>query len=376
MNRKLIYIAVLCTFFACNEKYDFNVENEKEGIVVEASISDLSFMESLQFPSEGRYFKVRLTKTTKVDNVRDEKIIGAQVSLIDENGERYTYTEAKEEPGFYYLRDEFFEARPNLGYKLEISLATGQRFSSSWEHLPEVKSEMGDIHFDEIRKDIYKWEAGERVIKNVRAINVKTKVAGSGLEQKRFFRWTFEPIWVYVSALAARDSPVRYCWVTSPFVLNEIVLNEDKGKGEYDQELFDLETTGNELIYHYYSAIIHQESISEGYYEFWLDFEEQKNKGGLYDKPPYGLPTNYIAENSDWTVNGYFAVVSESAVRWEFTKDQLSYPVENNLKEICEEITDGSDQCVICTVYNIGTPKAQPPLWWTRETVEPFNVKY
>lgn len=363
----LLSFSVLLIFFSCSQKYDFNVENDKDGLVVEASISDKSFMESLTFPSDGRYFQVKLTKTTRVDNVRDEKIKGAKVLLVTNDGRSWQYEENKLEPGSYYLKDDFFEVELGKSYKLKIGLEKGQHFESYWEKMPVYENNAGLVDFSEVKKDVHKWIAGERVIKSLNGINVRTQVPKSTENGQRFFKWSFDPMWVYRAELTDFDSPVRYCWIRATYFLQQIALQKDKGNQSYDKALFFLETSGNEFVYHYFSALIHQEMISEGYYQFWVDFEAQKDKGGLYDQPPFGLPTNIKALDNDWTVNGYFGVVSESAFRWEFTKDMLSYNVENNLKEICEEITDSADQCVNCLLYNQGTPTNIPPTWWTRK---------
>lgn len=365
------FLVLFLIFISCNEKYDFNVDNDKEGIVIEASISDKSYMESLQFPSEGRYFKVSLAKTTKVDNVRDEKISGASVKLLDDQNHVYIYREDSSNPGMYYLKDDFFKALSGVSYRLEVQLDARRKFSSAWEKMPEADNEMGKVGFDEIDKDVYQWENDKRVIKNIKAVRVRADVKSSN--EIQYLKWSFDPLWVYVASLAAQDSPRKYCWITTPYYLRDFVLNKSNGRQAFPQHLFDLQTRGNERVYHYFSALIHQESVTEGYYQFWLDFQEQKNKGGLFDKPPYGLPTNYFAERTNWTVNGYFGVVSESVSRWEFTKDQLSYPVENNLQEICAQISDGTDQCANCLQYNLGLPTNRPPSWWTRRTIEPFD---
>ena len=363
---KLMALCVTVLLFACSDKYDFNVDADTLGIVIESSISDVSFSESIQFPSNGRYFSVRLTQTTKVDNVRDKKVEGASVILSDSEGNNWQYEEDRKDLGMYYLRKDDFKAKKDLSYQLVVDLEDGPKFQSNWEKVPIIANTQGEIGFDEVNKDIFKWEANERVIRNREGVNVKIEVNG-GQSVPRFFRWSFDPLWLYKSELTDFDSPVRYCWVTSKYDFEDFVLQKDYGKDAYTKELFFLETSENEFIYQYFSALVHQELMSEGYFNFWVDFKAQKEKGGLYDQPPFGLPTNFTSVNSDWTVNGYFGLVSEKTKRWEFTVNLLSYNVPNNLYDVCVEISDGSDQCANCLLYNIGTPTNVPPWWWTRE---------
>jgi hypothetical protein len=346
MNRVLI-TCLAFVFFACREKYDFNVESGSKSLFFESSISDISYEQSAEFPSAGRYFKVRLTQTTRADNVQDKKIFGTKVILNDSERNSFQYEEDRKGIGWYYLKSEDFRAKKSVSYQLIIDLKKGPHFESKWEKMPEVENTQGEISFYEVNENMFKWEVGERIIKNKEGINVNIGVK-RGSNEPRFLKWNFDPLWLYKAELTSIDSPVRYCWVTSRYDFKDFVLQKDNGKDAYSKQLFFLETKGNEFVYQYFSALIHQELITEGYYNFWKDFEAQKDKGGLYDQPPFGLPTNLNTTDSDWTVNGCFGVVAEKTTQWEFTVDQLSYNVINNLYDINVEISDGSDQCANC----------------------------
>ena len=85
---KYIYILLLfISFTSCVERYEFVVINNTEGIVIESFISNKSFNNTLEYPSDGRYFSVKISKTSDVKNVKVEKLSGAKVSLIDELGD-------------------------------------------------------------------------------------------------------------------------------------------------------------------------------------------------------------------------------------------------------------------------------------------------
>ncbi len=356
---------------SCIEKYDFNVINQVEGLVVEASISDLSFAESLSWPSDGRYFKVKLSKTNDVDNQRDERVSQAEVKLRSKSGAEYMYTEDPLLPGEYFLRDEFFRAERDEEYQLEITLPDGQLFTSNWESLPSKSHPLGSVDYIETSPNKYVYEAGERVVKSIRGIDVRMRVTDFSDSEKRFFRWTFDPFWTYAAALVADPaSPAKQCYVTSDYYLDDFVLAELK-RGDYSQKLFFLETGSNWRLYKHFSTIIHQEELSESYYQFWKDLEAQKDKGGLYDQPPFGLITNFTNTNGNWTVNGYFGIVSESASRWTFDPDDLSYTIEDNLLQWCQEnaVFDPRlppDQCFDCRSHTLGVAVNTPPLWWNK----------
>ncbi len=63
--------------FGCVEPYSFVIHNETKTLVVEGYISDKSFNETLLYPSDGRYFTVRLSYSGDVTNGRPVMIPGA-----------------------------------------------------------------------------------------------------------------------------------------------------------------------------------------------------------------------------------------------------------------------------------------------------------
>ncbi|WP_157687290.1 DUF4249 family protein [Jiulongibacter sediminis] len=362
------YIAFTLLLTGCQSKYDFNVINMKRGLVIESFISNQSYNETLAIPSEGRYFTVKLGETSNVNNVADKKVTGASVYLKDETGQTFTYTENHEAPGQYQLLEPDFKAKPQMKYQLNVDLKEGQHFESSWESVPEAQNKLGDFSIKEVSPLQYVYESGDRVIKNVEGITLNLGVPEHAGQQPVYYKWNFEPLWIYRAELAETVRSTRVmCWVRSAFYQHHTVLRSDAGGG-YDQELFFLQTQGNDRLYRYFSSIVNQDIISEGYYNFWKELKEQDERGGLFDQPPFGLNTNFTTTNSDWTVNGYFAVVSRKSTRWTFDPDVLSYAIKNNLKELCllldNEPGGKSGQCYYCDMYNMGEATTQSPLWW------------
>jgi hypothetical protein len=368
--KKILFILIASSLFSCLEKYDFNVLNTSKGLVVEASISDISFSESKSFPSDGRYFNVRLTTTSDVDNKRDSKINDAAVRLMSEDGEVFNYTHALKEDGMYYLINESFKAARNKKYQLKINLLGGQEFESAWEMMPTGENTIGEINYNETRIEKYVFEAGEKVIRPITGINVNLKLPENEFARNQYIKWSFDPLWTYSAALLPVESPIKNCWVRSNLYLKQYELAKFR-KGGFDQELFFIETKGNWRLYDYFSALIHQEKMTPEFYQFWKDLQAQGDQGGLYDQPPFGLITNFKSLNSDWTVNGYFGVIDENTVRWEFDPSQLTYLIENDLNQFCLEnaVRDPRlppDQCFDCRSHTLGESVNVKPLWWSR----------
>jgi hypothetical protein len=366
---KKSFILILLTLSGCIEKYDFNVIQGTGGLVIESFITNVSYEESLRIPSDGNYFKVMLSQTSDVDNIRDVKVSGAKVYLLDNTKNKFEYTESTAVKGEYLLLNKTFKAENDKTYQLNVDLKEGQHFESTWEALPAAINAMGDFNVEEVKTQEYVYEAGEPVIKNLDGMKLKMNVPTFSSEENVHFRWSFEPIWMYTSSLAYVVNSQRIvCWVRTNLYQKEYVLQNPK-KGGFNQELFYLQTKGNERMFQYFSTLINQDIVSEGYYTFWKDLNAQKDKGGLYDQPPFGLTSNFSSTNSEWSVNGYFGVVNRNTKRWTFDPKSLSYVIENTLEENCLKLNNEpgrkEGQCYYCDEYNQGTSTTIPPSWWS-----------
>jgi hypothetical protein len=361
-------ILFLLSLTACIEKYDFNVIQNTGGLVIESFISNVSYTESLATPSDGHRFTVTLSKTSDVDNVRDVKVGGAHVFLLDNAGNRWDYTGTGQVLGNYILLNDTFKAEKDKKYQLNVDLKEGQHFESNWEGMPSVENKMGDFSIREMQKEEYVWESEEQVVRTLDGLKVDLKIPLKMGSETYHYQFSFEPIWMYTSSLAyVVNSQNIVCWVRSNLFLKDYVLLND-AKGGFDKELFYLRTKGNELMYQYFSTLVHQDVITDGYASFWKDLDAQKEKGGLYDQAPFGLTTNFRSTNSDWTVNGYFGVVNRISKRWTFNPQSLTYVIENNLEELClllnNEPGRKEGQCYYCNEYNLGVSTTAQPNWW------------
>ncbi len=363
---KKVFLIALLGFSSCVEKFDFNVSQEDKGIVIQSFISNQSQFESVSIPHEGDFFTVLLSETSDVDNIRDVKLTGASVFLMNREGTRWDYVESGN--GEYALERPFFKAQNGVEYQLNVVLKEGDTFKSDWEMMPQVANEIGDFSIKEVSPERYVSEADEFVIREIDGLNLYVDVPKKSGETNYHYQWSFEPIWQYSSSLAERINSTKVvCWVTSSFYQKQFLLQQDS-KGDFKKELFYIQTKGNERLYQYFSTIVYQDVVSPGYYSFWNDLQAQGDKGGLYDQPPFGLPTNFTAINSNRTVNGYFGVVNRATKRWTFEPYELSYAIENNLFDLCllldNEPGPKEGQCYYCDEYNQGQATTRPPSWW------------
>ncbi len=368
MIRKVpVIVLTFLIALGCVELYDFNVENGKSSLVIEGEISDVSYRDYLKFLADGRHFMVKLSRTSDVDNVRDEKIRDAEVFLLDNRDHRWDYTSSEMNPGFYYLFDDDFRAEPGVSYQLKVILSGEESYQSDWEQMPEVESgPLGDIDFEEVVTQKYVFRNNERVLGDVRGVNVRVDLPEVISSDPVYYRWTFSATWVFRATLVSITEDDYRCWITNPSYLSNYVLLKDN-TGGYKNKLFIIDVDHNDRIFDRISILISQYTMPEGYFNYWEEIQEQDDRTGLFDPPPFNLQSNLHADNSEQDVFGYFGVVHEQGTRWDFSRLDLSYPVKNTWREYCTNpniILGPYSECLSCFNYALGIPTNVKPYWW------------
>lgn len=366
MKKILIYCSVFLAFNSCIEPYEFVVEDESPGFVIDGYITNTSYLQSLSYPSDGELMQVKISYTSDVDNVENSEISGAKVWLQDKAGNQWNYS-SEGNTGNYYLSDPDFKALQGVDYQIVVVLPQGDTIKSTWERLPHnIDLPMGDIRFEEITKNVYQFIQGERTIVNQKGVDVMIELPENDSDQPVHYHWEFQPTWIYIAPLASSTSIYRKCWASNQVFLSDYQLHQDLNGG-YKNRLFYLPTEYNERIFHKLSVLVVQQILSEDYYNYWSEIKAQADRGGLFAEPPYNLKTNLSSSNPDVRVNGYFAVVAEQAKRWYFDTSMLSYNVPNTQLESCQEMPFPSLKCNNCEAYQGGEATNVKPSWWSDE---------
>lgn len=373
MAGRLLLFSLLFLFLtlACVEPYEFDVENEQPNLVVEGYISDISYEESKEFPSDGRYFTIFLHYAGDVGNRRDLSATNATVYLESDSGEKWTYMEKEAEPGKYVLFLNGFEAEEGKAYKLHIELPNEERYESDWQSLPtSTLATIGNVGFEEVEKQLYKVQAGKQVVETIKGINVFVDLPENNTGSTTFYRWKFTPTWIYIAPLVSPNGPNYKCWVTSRYYLADYALQKDR-RGGYRKNLFFIETIRNDRLFERFSLLITQQAMSEDFFYFWKEMKEKAEGNSLFDTPPYNLQTNIHAKSGKGKVSGYFGVVEERAIRWYFSIEDLSYWVDNPLKADCLVVYKPGDPpsppCLSCEEYIFGEASTVMPGWWKED---------
>lgn len=364
-NFRLFFI--LLVILGCVEPYEFVVDADLQSLVVEAFISDKSYADTKSYPSDGRYFSVTLSYTGDVINTRPTMISGASVSLISDLGEHWSYTESAENAGVYYLFNDAFKAIKGVKYKLKVLPPNDTEYESDWAEMPHVETpSMGEIDFAETEIQRYEIESNEAVLNTVKGVTTNITLPSNNSGEKIFYRWEFTPLWIYIAPLVSVTNPGYRCWATDRNYISDYVLQSDN-VGGFKKDLFFLETIRNERLFVDMSVLVQQYAVSEDYYSFWNEMQQQVQVGALFDVPPYNLRSNIQRTDGSKVASGYFGVVQEQAKRWYFNLKDLSYNVQNTLKADCLIVYGPggpAEECLDCRFYSFGTTTTTKPLWW------------
>ena len=365
MLKKINSFFLFLVIAGCIEPYEFVIRDPSPSLVVEAYLSDKSFNETIAYPSDGRYFMVKLTETGDVTNTRPLVVTGAVVELLTSDGETRAYSETQ--PGIYHLIYDDFKAQHGIQYRLRISTPDEHSYESSWEGLPALQiPPMGEVGFRETEDDVYIMEAGKWVVREKQIVLANVGIPENKSSERIFYRWTFSPTWIYVAPLISQSDPVYRCWATDPIYFPSYELQVDR-VGGYKKDLFSFPTIRNERIFERFSVLVIQHALTEDHYNFWKELKDQNEGSALLDTPPYNLKTNFSSSTGAKKVSGYFGVTAEQAKRWYFERSDLSYPVENTLRADCLVVYGPgppAEECTDCRFYTFGKATTMRPPWW------------
>ena len=368
MNSRLLIFSIFF-LFSCVEYYEFEIENAASSLVVEGFISDQSYNATKLYPSDGRRFSIKLRETSRVANIHDKAITDAIVSLVDSEGGVVSYVESPNFPGTYFLNNDNFSAKEGYQYKLVITITDDEVYETNWQETPSVKvAEMGEVCFEEVEKKVYRWRIDEYVLELEKGVDISIDLPLNFSDEPIYYRWKYNPTWVYIAPLASVAQPDYKCWATNELYLSSYTLKMDE-VGGYLNDLVYMSLYRNERVFEEFSLLVTQQVISEDEFYFWNEMKVQTQRGGLFDAPPYNLKSNlHHTTDSTKKVSGHFGVIKETAVRWNFNIDDLSYKTDNYLRGDCLVIygraPDPAPECNSCLLYSNGVATNIKPDWW------------
>ena len=365
---KIFILWVIILLSSCVETYDFEVEDVSPTLVIESYLSNISYNESLSWPSSGRFFSVKLSLTSNVASVHNSLIDNALITLRDDLGNTWAYYRYK--PGLYILPELDFKAEQGRSYQLRVVLSDESIYESEWQEIPTFSSlDVGEISFIEDEEITYVWEANDKVVGSLNGVRVYVQVPDNAQNDKRYYRWEYEPMWQYTAPEASSSEEGYRCWVRSDTYLSDYSLLLDQNGG-YKKEMFFIPIEGNNRVYELFTVLISQQQLSKDHFYFWELMKEQSSPNGIFDGPPTNLPANFTCLNNDKKVIGYFGIVNESVKRWYFDINDLSYDVFNDNLYQCQidyGPPAGPTECEVCLLNSKGDATNIRPWWWPNE---------
>ena len=352
------YVLLLIIIQACIEPYDFAIPSQDDDLVVEAMITDASYDETISYPSDGRYFKVKLSRVSGVKNILNQPVSGASVKIITSQQDSLFLEERSD--GQYFILDQCFKAIEGVQYRLKILLQDNAVFESTWEQLPNVDNVMGDISFEETEEKMIRDVNGENYIIDVPGINFQVDLKENNQEKPIYYLWEYDPTWIFRAPLPQAWN--RTCYVTNQNYISQNTIKKDQ-VGGYKQTLFFKSMEDNERFIYRFSLLVNQYVISEQYFDYLREMKELSSSK-FSDAPPYNLHTN-ISSSSGSNVHGYFSVAREQAKRIYLEGSDLEYFIEDEYKKDClNPLTEIEAICFDCTVYPNGEASLIAPSWW------------
>jgi hypothetical protein len=355
--RKIFTFLIICSFaVGCVDDFKFRIEDKINAVVIEAFISNKSFNDTRNYPSDGRYFQVKLSYTSDVINVRSQPIENAVVSLEVDNTDPFFYHEIN--PGQYFLLNETFKADDERLYRLNIKF-DNKTYVSAWEKLPSNQPpQMDAIDFQETTKPIETgFENGVRAI-----IHLPVHA-----EKNIYYKWNYAPTWIHTATMADPSNPNRTCWINNNYYLDDYDIFADE-YGGVSHALFYVKTNDNEVVLDNLSILINQQSMTSDYFYFYQEMKLLNERNGLFDNPPFNLKSNFKNDtNDEEIVIGYFGVVNEQAKRLYFNVKDLSYFIPDEREYYCRScrgIGCPPPPCYDCMKYEFGEPTNIKPIWW------------
>ena len=296
---KLPWILILSLLLqTCIEPFVPPESEYRNLLVVQGFISDMN-----------EPYAVRLSRTYPIDTTAILPVNGAQVSVVDGQGNEYPYYALHD--GLYQSDPMLFRGQPGETYRLKIRTAAGEVIESK----PVVMKVSPPI-------DSLFWayeprftDTGSDPVPGVQVYLSTHDPAG----QTRYYRWEWVETWEFLVPLYSayivengriqgRLENISRCWRSQPSA--EIIAGTTVNLAEdrvSRQPLRYISTDNNRLGIQY-SVEARQYVLSEEAYNFWTSlYKVNQSLGTLFDPQPASVQGNLHSISDPGTpVLGYF----------------------------------------------------------------------
>lgn len=308
---------ILVGFFSCIDSFDLVSISDQSSIVIDAAITD-----------EAKSHLIQLSESYPVDTILNKPIIGAQVWIMDQDGNREDLNSG-EEPGDY-LTSATFRAEPDHQYTLHVILPGGEKLISRPEQLPSP------VTMDHIYGK-YITVPSENENGFDRGVQIFVDASGTGTETTRLrYNWTetYEVRAPYVAPFVfdydiqmpvIREDEVHICYRTIQGT--ELILTSTEGLSENKALEIPIKfiNQNSQQLVNLYSILIQQFSVSTDAYRYYRHLEDiNEGSGSLSDKQVGTIPGNISSDDKpEKLILGYFEVSRVNEERIFFTSEEF-----------------------------------------------------
>jgi hypothetical protein len=259
---------------------------------------------------------VFISQTTSVMELRLNPVKNCIVSVIDNLGDAFYYTEA--EPGNYVASIPDEKLVPGRQYKLQVVTPEGYMYESDFETLYPA-ADVDTVYY-EVTNVIDKI-SGEELTGIQFYIDLDAADSTS-----RYFRWKLAETFEYTSIkpvsyvltgdtlapIVELDNMYEYyrCWKTQKITRLFLSTTENLSVNEKKRIPLNFVSTLSDRLKIKYCLHVEQYTLSKGAYLYWQKKKnETQESGGLYSQQP-GKPVSnfHRVGDEEETVLGYFWV--------------------------------------------------------------------
>lgn len=304
-----------------------------------------------------------LTRTFEKLSDRPGKVTGATVSVRDDLGDSYAFTEVA--PGKYKSDSLSFRASPGRSYILKVATRDGEVYESD----PAAMLQVPDI--DSLYYGVEAETDDKGNVWNGVMIYLDTKKTSDG----KYLRWTYDETWKFNIPSAVtyefidhsniRRIPMQNvtCWKHHKSDTIIVETSESDVNTEFRKKplLFIASRKSDRLTVRYYINV-KQYSMSKDEYMFWNQMKQIGEAGGdIFDRQAFQLVSNIHNVNKPGDqVLGYFQVSAVSDASLYIDYREL-YPLNlPGYQYICARFEAGPGDPL---------PFPGPPLILTFETI-------
>lgn len=301
----LLFWMIFTFLPSCIEPFEPEIDRYENVLVVDGTYTNLD-----------DHMYVHLSRSTPYNSSGTQKVSGAVVVIIDDEGYGQTYTEI--DPGVYRLNAGLKQGLPGRSYKISIETMDGEKYESDYQVL-KLPVEIDRVYY-EVEESLPGYASRNR--KGIRFFLDSKDEHGA----TQYYRFDWMETWEYeVPHHKPGYEQHRTCWRSALSnnisISNTGTLSEDIN---YRKELYTVSNESNRL-HMQYSSLIRQYSISPEAYDFWRRLKEMNEQSGtLFDTPPSPVIGNIQNVNDPFEpVLGFFEVSGVSEKRIFIDKEEL-----------------------------------------------------